>query len=252
MPLSSNTLIHFTSSAEKLKGILTSNFKLSYCKECAVIGGKKSTFHVPMVSFCDIPLSQIKDHISKYGEYGIGMTRSWARKNGLNPVLYMENDSQLSKSYRKALKYFSSTAAKEGTANLAPDHKDAVIALADILGYVKNYENDLERKGGVVPDYRFSDEREWRYVPASSSTQLWLVPGKTFEDVGQKEQAQRRAEHHLLEFERNDIKYIIIRDDSEIRDFVDHLRHAKRKYAYEDVERLTTRILTAQQIRDDI
>lgn len=252
MPLSSNTLIHFTSSAENLKGILTSNFKLSYCKECAVIGGKKNTIHVPMVSFCDIPLSQIKDHISKYGEYGIGMTRNWARKNGLNPVLYMEKDSQLSKSYRTALKYFSSNAAKEGSAKLAADHKDAVIALADILGYVKNYENDLERKSGVVPDYRFSDEREWRYVPASSAKRLWLLPGKQFEEPGRKVQARMLADQHLLEFEPNDIKYIIIRDDSEIRDFVNHLRNAKRKYAYEDVERLTTRILTSQQIKDDI
>jgi hypothetical protein len=252
MSLSSNTLIHFTDSADNLKGILTSNFKLSYCKECTVIGGKKSEFHVPMVSFCDIPLSQIKEHISKYGDYGIGMTRSWARKNGLNPVLYMDKSSRLSSSYRTALKYFSSSAAKAGTATLDDDHKNAVIALADILGYVKNYEGDLVRKGQSTQNYRFSDEREWRYVPASSAKQLWLVPSKTYKEAGREEKAKSLAEQHLLEFEPNDIKYIIIRNDSEIGDFIEHLRHAKRKYIHEDVERLTTRILTTEQIRDDI
>ncbi len=253
MSLSSNTLIHFTSSAENLKGILSSNFKLSYCKECSVIGGKESTFYVPMVSFCDIPLSQIKKHIIKYGEYGIGMTRDWARRKGLNPVLYMDKSSQLSKSYRTALKYFTSAAvAKETTEKLEDDHKNAVIALADILGYVKNYENNLVRGGDTQPEYRFSDEREWRYVPESRSGQLWLIPGKTYDNPGQKDKAQSLAQEHLLEFEPNDIKYIIIKDDSEIRDFIVHLRHAKRKYAHEDVERLTTRILTAQQIREDV
>jgi hypothetical protein len=252
MSLSSNTIIHFTKSAENLKGILSTNFKLSYCKECSIIGGREITFYVPMVSFCDIPLSQIKDHIAKYGDYGIGMTRDWARKNGLNPVLYMDKSSQLSNSYRTALKYFTSNAIKEGTKNIDDDHKNAIIALADILGYIKNYDGDLVRNDEKRQNYRFSDEREWRYVPASNNKQIWLVHGKSYEDPTRREKADNLAQSHLLEFEPNDIRYIIIRDDSEIHDFVNHLRNAKGKYAYDDVERLTTRILTAQQIREDV
>jgi hypothetical protein len=56
-----------------------------------------------------------------------------------------------------------------------------------------------------------------------------------------------------LEFEPNDIKYIIINDDSEIGEFVDHLRRVKGKnYSLHDIERLTTRIFTTEQIKTDI
>lgn len=56
-----------------------------------------------------------------------------------------------------------------------------------------------------------------------------------------------------LSFEPNDIKYIIIDNDDEISEVADHLRRAKgSKYSYADIERLTTRILTCEQIMSDI
>ncbi len=56
-----------------------------------------------------------------------------------------------------------------------------------------------------------------------------------------------------LHFEPNDIKYIIIKNDAEIAEVVNHLRRAKgTNYYYADVERLTTRILTCEQIMSDI
>ena len=91
--LSSNSIIHFTKTKESLKGILENNFKLSFCKETFHLGNDVSRIYVPMVSFCDIPLSEVKNHIEKYGAYGIGLTREWAIKQGLNPVLYLEKES---------------------------------------------------------------------------------------------------------------------------------------------------------------
>jgi len=106
MPVSSNALIHFTNEKERLKSIFLENFRVGYCKETPVVGGFGTACFVPMVSFCDIPLSQIRDHISKYGDYGIGLTREWGIRNKLNPVLYLEPSSFLSESYRAASNYF--------------------------------------------------------------------------------------------------------------------------------------------------
>ena len=83
MPLSSNSIFHFTKEKASLKGILEDNFKIHYRGESVTLGDQRRVFYVPMVSFCDIPLSEIKKHIANYGAYGIGLTKEWAMRNGL-------------------------------------------------------------------------------------------------------------------------------------------------------------------------
>lgn len=250
MALSSSTLIHFTKEKEALKGILEGNFKISFSKESPVLGNSSKAFYVPMVSFCDIPLSEIKDHIGKYGCYGIGLTKEWAARNGLNPVLYIQPESRVAADYRNSAKYFTaqSIAAEKG-GSLPDEQRDAVFALAGILAFIKNYEGPLVRKSEVRESYRFSDEREWRYVP--QQVPLPAVPEAAYQSEA-KESTREQVSSLRLEFEPNDIKYIIIKDDSEIHEFIAHLRTVKSKYQYGDVERLTTRILTVEQIRQDI
>eukprot|EP01034_Spumella_vulgaris_P011525 gene11525-14663_t len=43
----------------------------------------------PMVCFCDIPLSRIDEHVGFYGSYGLGLSREWGIRAGLNPVQYI-------------------------------------------------------------------------------------------------------------------------------------------------------------------
>jgi len=160
MPLSSNTLIHLARDKSSLQGILQENFRVYYCLETIKLAGMAFKVRIPMVSFCDIPLSEIKDHILKYGNYGIGLTKEWAQRSGLNPVLYMESDSLLARSYSTA---FHNLVVDDDTNGFT----DGQRSLTDILRYIKNYQGDLERKGTIFPDYRYSDEREWRYVPPS-------------------------------------------------------------------------------------
>lgn len=244
MPLSPNTLIHFTDTKDKLKSILAENFRVFNCKEVITLNIKTATYYAPMVSFCEIPLSQIKEHITKYGNYGIGLTREWGTRNKLNPVLYASQGSMLSKSFQQAYNHFSGQGAP-----LTNEQK----ALSDVLRYIKNYEADLTRKGKTIPNYRFADEREWRYVPHYSEACDMMIAEGYYLKPEVKAASEAKLDKLRLEFEPNDIKYIIINNDTEINEFIDHLKHAKgKKYTFHDVERLTTRILTAQQIMDDM
>lgn len=252
MAISSSCVFHFTKSKEALKGILTDNFKLSYCREEARLGKGGSNSHVPMVSFCDLPLSQVKEHIASYGSYGIGLSKDWAKKNQLNPVLYIEKDSLLAESYYKASKYFISKKSRDLAEKQEKEFKDSIFALVDILGYVKNYKGDVTRSDGAIhEDYTFYNEREWRYVPKYEGY-LWVKSAVSFGNEEYKARAIKKIEDARLKFEPNDIKYIIIESEDEISELVSHLLHAKSKFSYEDVQKLTTRIITLDQINNDI
>lgn len=248
MGLSSNTIIHFTNAKESLKGILRDNFKLYFSLEQVVIGGKGPLeFAVPMVSFCDIPLSEVKTHISKYGAYGIGLTKEWAERQKLNPVLYVEKDSFLSRSYLNVYKEYLLDSGK-----LLTDLDNKEKSIADILRYIKNYQNDLTRGGQVYKDYRFSDEREWRYVIDFKENKDFLLAKSFYDTDEKKKKANNKIEKFRLEFTPNDIKYVIIQNESEIPEFLDLLKTSKgNKYSYNDVERLMTRLITTEQIIGD-
>jgi hypothetical protein len=81
-------IFHFTSK-EGLYGFLEENFKLSYARECVEGPSEENTvFGVPMVSFCDLRLSELRQHMAQYNQYGIGLTKEWAYRQGLNPVYF--------------------------------------------------------------------------------------------------------------------------------------------------------------------
>lgn len=247
MPLSSNTIIHFTNTKESLKGILQDNFKMKYCLENVTLDTELN-YAAPMVSFCDIPLSEIKDHIGKYGAYGLGLTKEWAQKNKLNPVLYIQTGSLLAKSIDES--YRDIAVSKDFKWN---ELTKGQINWLNILRHVKNYEADLSRGGEVVKNYRFSDEREWRYTPTYEDCNEMAINIDSYKTEDQKNLINKKIENLRLHFEPNDIKYIIIERETEISEFVEILKKSKgNKYSYNDVERLMTRIITTEQIKTDL
>ncbi len=248
MSLSSNSLIHFTKNKSTLKGILENDFKIKYCLERVVTKNHTYDAGVPMVSFCDIPISQIKDHIKKYGSYGIGLKKNWAIKNGLNPVLYLEQGSSLSDHTLNTL--YDIVLQNTKVSELS----DSELALVDIFRYIKNYEGELIRNGeSIVKNYRFSDEREWRYCPNKKElggSEYFINDDNDYKL--NKSKFNSKLSSLRLQFTPDDITYIIIKNDSEILEFIRHLETAKGKiYSLEQIRRLTTRILTVEQIMTD-
>ncbi|WP_115373813.1 abortive infection system antitoxin AbiGi family protein [Adhaeribacter pallidiroseus] len=104
MSLSANTLFHFTSNIDYLIGILVNGFLPRYSLEDFTFAypesrnpGIKHPFKigVPMTCFCDIRLTQTKNHSATYGKFVIGMQKEWGIKNRITPVTYFHPYSKI-------------------------------------------------------------------------------------------------------------------------------------------------------------
>ncbi len=249
--LSPDTLFHFTPSLDNLLGILKDTFYPRYCyDEFDLVDNDSQTFledAIPMVCFCDIPLSLLIHHIETYGQYGLGMTKEWGLRKGLNPVIYFNKNSHLAKNYNvltKDLMWQRSPTAK---------------AFKETTGYMKPYEGILYRDGkATVEKVRFYDEHEWRYLPDRSiltdnGIRLFL---QHHQYMNPQELAVANSaletEKTRLAFEADDIKYIIIEDEGQINNMIKELRAIKgSRYDKNTVDRLVSRIITVKQIKND-
>ncbi len=251
MGLSSNSLIHFTKDFSSIKGILTDNFKIRYCREKITNKEGNIDLLVPMVSFCDIPFSQIINHIENYGCYGIGLSKKWAESKGLNPVLYIDQKSNLGANFISQV--FKTVIKKENAkvSELTIEEK----YIFDIFRYMKNYQGDLERHGKkTIKNYRFSDEREWRYVlRPESDLLLFGVCNKLTDEkiIESKRKRNELATKERLEFSPDDIAYIIIKKDSEREKLIDALNKIRGRFLHEELRRLSSRIISTEQILTD-
>ncbi|WP_269541708.1 abortive infection system antitoxin AbiGi family protein [Cerasicoccus fimbriatus] len=248
MPISSSSVFHFTNDINALKGILSEGLQVSYCKEDinGIFDETGVSIAVPMVSFCDLPLSEIKNHIDSYGKYAVGFSKTWAQINRLNPVFYLDTNSTLAASLSDLLLHFLE--GKESIQNIDHLGHQAV----NILRYTKNYEADLKRKGITTKNYRFSDEREWRYIPELDDSHEPFIAMDQYKTEADRKKANETLKNLKLEFGANDIKYLIIKEEEEISELIDFLRKENgKKYTYQDTERLMTRILTSDQILAD-
>ena len=234
MPVSANTLFHFTKSIDNLISILKYEFKPNYHIENALVG-VTDTFRViwavPMVCFCDLPLSMVRQHIRDYGPYALGMSKKWGIKKGLNPVMYLCRDSDLCNA-------------------LGDLHQVTNRNLGRIEAYIKPYDHK-ELIPKTLPELYY-DEREWRYVPkAINGDELSIGPDVYTVNEKLMEASRRIGDKYRLSFTPEDIKYIIVEKESQRDDIIDAIEYAKQKYPQATVRRLTSRILSSQQIKED-
>jgi hypothetical protein len=250
--ISSSSLFHFTNEIEKLENILSNEFHPNYSLEnyIGLFSGLniKEEQAIPMVCFCDLPLSQVGEHIGFYGNYGIGLCKEWGISKGINPVMYLQPKSYLANHITDMLRSII-------------DKKDAETGLRifEMMSFVKSYQGRLFRQGGYSDEKTFYNEREWRYVPAipdSPTVKYAEFFTLSKEDYMDPEKLRIANEEYCsrikLPFTPKDIKYIIVSKESEILPMVKAIENIKGgAYTYGDLKTLTTRIITAEQIKKD-
>jgi len=250
MALYLNILFHFTSK-HNLYSILNSTFKVSYARERILGGSKVKEFAVPMVSFSDLRLSEeLKVNIGTYGKCGIGLTKDWAISKGLNPVMYASESSLFTEKFLTGVEDFFRLVNQVNDIN--GTFITAYNNTLNTLRYIKNYKGDLIRYGKSMAHYVFANEREWRYVPLQSNAFPAFVSIEEIQTSSQKSNFNKKVADIRLHFQPDDIQYLIVEKDQDINDLISHLRTAKNHFPKDTIDRLSSRILTYEQIENDI
>lgn len=239
MAISSNTLFQFTGSFKTLKSILSCGYIWPrYCTEFCWDG---YSFALPMACFCDIPLSQIHDHLLFYGNYGIGLSKSWSDKQSeLASVLYTKRASRIASHVAYILKTY-----QNDTFNIKTE--DFII-----LSRIKKYSGETySKKEDSFVKRCFYDEREWRYIPKElSPSNCFIKHGKQKIEI--EEYLNEKFKYELT-FSTNDIKYLIVNTEKEREELIRLLSDGKLLGKTSNKERTLTmsKILTVKQIQED-
>ncbi len=251
MVFNSQSLFHYTDTLDKLFQILEGGFYPSYCKEEIITNGAIHSYAVPIISFCDIPLSQVTEHIGKYGSFAVGVSKDFATLHGFNPVFYLENlsvpNEGIFKIHRYVLSNYASLYGEEG-------FNDLNIGLLSVLQAIKNHRGILKRDDVNRGDYEFYKEREWRCTPLLPETYQQMYRQDEYDQL----QKDYPTKPHIKDSRVNlplsfsDVKYIMVENDADIPKLIAQLKKFKHLYSNQDeFDILLTRIITCQQIEDD-
>jgi hypothetical protein len=254
MAVSANTLFHFSKSASLKQILLTQGLFAQYSDEhFEGIFPAKSIFrfnYIPMVSFCDLTIMQLSGdskHCDKFGEYGIGFTKSWGIENSVSPVTYVHEKSssinQLSQLFKILNEFPSDDSFNVGLRNIKRE-------LVDSIKYFKSYQGRWHKGIKIddcLHDFIYYDEREWRYCPQLDKFQV-LSAIKPY-NKKKKEKLNKELKTRPLKFESDDVKFIVIKERKEKDEFIEVIRKMKIKIRQQD--KLITNIISFEEIKED-
>ena len=182
-----------------------------------------------------------------YGEYGIGLRKDdWGIINGISPINYIPDGSILAK-------HIQSISNEIGKSIKKKSERIAVKKeLKNIYKYLKPLNGEaFNRVTRREQNKVFYDEREWRFVPK----ELPVLSAERIRSAQIKNLNSDMDARIYLRFFVSDVKYIIVKRESEIPYFVKFIEDelAIRCRGTEDELRLlATKLISAEQISEDM
>ena len=230
MYLSTNELFHFT-KFENLKLIIKSKaflprYNLEFTLLSTNFKSRAALLPVAMVCFCDIPYGLSKNHRERYGNHGIALTEEWKLRKGLNPIFYIQSESYLANVLADLTnitdRFIPIINKSNNDIEIVKTLNDIGIDLTFFTYFLKQFENkktikiDYEGKVRVFEQRKFYDEREWRYIPfeAMRNDELFITIWD-YDNPNNLKEAHKRLENYKLQFDINDIKYLIVNSINE-------------------------------------
>ena len=249
---SANTLFNFMKEEKYLKEILQQKaIKPRYCVETVdYLNIRKGDVQFNEVAvlqkcFCDIPFHKLADtfplngigekfeklgaeekaelernntHFDYYGKYAVAFSKTWCEQHNFQPIHYLNKDSHYTEDFRFLFQHILTD--KDVPDQYAQD-------VLNRLSYIKPLRGIMKRKVRLkgaedieVELYKnFHDEREWRYVPKSSSLEALSMNAVIANPkmVALHREISRQLEDDKynelwLKFSYDDIRYIIVPD----------------------------------------
>jgi Putative abortive phage resistance protein AbiGi, antitoxin len=160
------------------------------------------------------------------------------------PVLYLYRESLLMQRYEQMFKIAARADETER------DHLSK--ALFEFACFIKPYEGAW-RESGMLTNIRFYNEREWRFVPVLPDDFYRTGMNKSDFLNGEIRYAANQELQQLarISFEPNDVKYLIVRREDEIVPLITQVEQIKGKYSWEEVKLVSSRVMSAEQIKGD-
>lgn len=277
--INSSSLFHFTMSLNILKKIIINGLRYSFAYEvlpkevvlshvCSSLNtsnlkndsGISNGVAIPMISFCDIPITRASQHIEKYGQYMIGFDKvnfTKAFENLINPVIYVHSPNlsdaitKFGLEYTKASnelfkmlttkepqkKYCSKSHQellnnKEFKAKIDPFVQTRFLSNF-LMGLVKPIEDET---------HYYYDEREWRlFLPENTNDISWIW-GIT------KEEHDQNKNNWNIDLEKYEdgfiripwecydeyITHIVVSKDEEVDSLIELIMESNKIFGYEN------------------
>ena len=220
--IQADTLFTFMTRMEFLvKCIEKSMLSPRFCEEdisyLKIPKYKKVAF--PMKCFCDINMHRLDEHLSWYGYYGLAFTKAWGMQRGIQPIQYINPDSDLRKSFSEAF----AAALKADSKNESKTQCKLKDYILHEMMYYKPYEGRIKnRNTGKNSRKCFTDECEWRFIPNVTSFDFQeIYIDKTIINSGalnEYSNSMNGVPEVSLGFEYSDIKYIIVKTSDDLNE----------------------------------
>ena len=234
MGLSSNVLWHQTKKPGLMNILKTKKLYFSYCLEDILASEHLKGIAFPMVSLCDLPLSEFGAGKWAYGNYALGFSRKWGVEKGFNPVCYCLRDSE----------FFTNQIDNLGKA-FDSGNVDLIEKAIYPFSYMKFVEGPLLKKR--YENYRFYDEKEIRLVPTIEGIgdYPYFLDDINYEKYKNKNNGSSVLGTHGVPFEYTDLKYVIVESEQ-------NRIEVQRFFQRQNVDFSHIVILIKSQILEDI
>lgn len=172
----------------------------------------------PMKCFCDINLHKLGIHMDWYGYYGLAFSKEWGMEHKVQPIQYINEDSDLIKDFSTA--FYGMLQEDEATIqNETQIHTMLKNYALHELMYYKPYQGNFEKRTTHEVSLKcFADECEWRFIPDVSVvgmppiiTQNDLV-GRVLDEFNKSLDGVKEVS---LPFDYSELKYVIVKSISD-------------------------------------